>query len=122
MMAEKGGIRFGVWAFLIGLILAIVVALISGSGEVVEVPPWSLIVLAVLGILVGLLNVTATEVQKFLIASIAFLLSFSSLGKVFEGISLGWVGVGTFFYLLSVFMAPAAAVVAVKALFSIAKD
>jgi hypothetical protein len=123
-MAGKGGIRFGVWAFLVGLILAIVVALLSGS----PAPDWAIIVLVILGLLVGLLNVTASEVQKFLIATIAFLLSFQALGSVFVKFSeLGALisltaAIGNFFNLISVFMAPAAIVVAIKALFSIAKE
>ncbi|MFH0870256.1 MAG: hypothetical protein V1866_04335 [archaeon] len=117
-MEEKSGIKIGVWAFIIGSILAIVVALISGANA----PNWAIIVLAVLGILVGVLNVTATEVQKFLVAAIAFLLSFQSLSNVFSTLAGGWAPVGAFFGLISVFMAPAAAVVAIKALYSLAKN
>jgi hypothetical protein len=121
-MAEKLGIRFGVWAFLIGLILAIVVALLSGA----TAPQWAIIVLAILGLLVGLLNVTGREVQKFLIATIAFLLSFQALGNVFIELSKAfgtWTGIiGNFFNLVSIFLAPAAIVVAIKALFTVAKE
>jgi uncharacterized membrane protein len=117
-MADKGSFKLGVWAFIIGLILAIIIAIVSGP----VVPQWAVIVLAILGIIVGLLNVTSAEVQKFLIAAIAFLLSFKSLGDVLTTLAGGWGGIGTFFNLLSVFMAPAAAVVAIKALFALAKD
>jgi hypothetical protein len=120
-MAEKGSFKLGAWAFVIGLILAIIIAVWSGlSGT--TTPPWAVILLAVLGIIVGLLNITGAEVQKFLVAAIAFLLSFSSLGTVLKALALGWVGVDTFFYLLAVFIAPAAAIVAIKALFVIAKN
>jgi len=115
---EKGSFNFGVWAFIIGLILAIVVALLSGPLP----PDWAVIVLAILGIIVGLLNVTGKEVEKFLIAAIAFLLSFQSLSNVFIAISGGWTAIGTFFNLISVFMAPAAAVVAIKALYNLARN
>jgi len=117
-MAEKGGFKVGAWAFIIGLILAIIVAIISGP----ITPQWAIIVLAVLGIIVGLLNVTAAEVQKFLIAAIAFLLSFKFLSDVLTALAADWKGIGIFFSLLSVFMAPAAAVVAIKALFALAKS
>jgi hypothetical protein len=117
----KGDINWGAWAFIIGLILAIVIALISALGGS-AVPTWGVIVLAIIGIIVGLLNVTGRESQRFLIAAIAFLLSFNSLGKVIEVLKLNWVGLDVFFYLLSVFIAPAAAIVAVKALFTISKD
>ena len=118
-MAEKGSFKLGAWAFIIGLVLAIIIAIWSGLSKNAT-PPWAVILLAVLGIIVGLLNITGAEVQKFLVATIAFLLSFSSLGTVLK--ALGWVGVDTFFYLLAVFIAPAAAIVAIKALFAIAKN
>jgi hypothetical protein len=117
-MADKGNFKLGAWAFIIGLILAIIVAIIGGGAT----PEWAMIVLAILGVIVGLLNVTSSEVQKFLVAAIAFLLSFSALGTILTKIALNWQGIGAFFNLLSIFMAPAAAVVAIKALFSIAKN
>jgi len=61
-------------------------------------------------------------VSKFLIASIAFLLSFQALGAVLEALAFGWNAVSAFFNLLVIFVAPAAAIVAVKALFRLAKD
>jgi hypothetical protein len=115
---KKGSFKIGVWAFIIGLILAIIVALLSGS----TTPQWSIIVLAILGIIVGLLNVTAKEVEKFLVAAIAFLLSFQALSNVFMTVAGGWTAIGTFFNLISIFMAPAAAVVAIKALYNLARD
>ncbi len=118
MAEKKRSFKLGVWAFIIGLILAIIIAIVSGS----TTPQWAIIVLAILGIIVGLLNVSAAEVQKFLIAAIAFLLSFNALGNVLTTLAGGWGGIGTFFNLLSIFMAPAAAVVAVKALFALARD
>jgi hypothetical protein len=119
-MAEKGGFKLGAWAFIIGLVLAIIIAVWSGLNKTAT-PPWAVILLAVLGIIVGLLNITGAEVQKFLVAAIAFLLSFSSLGTVLKAL-VNWTGVDTFFYLLAVFIAPAAAIVAIKALFAIAKN
>ena len=114
----KKGFKIGPWAFVIGLILAIIFALISGN----TVPQWAVFVLAILGIIVGLLNVTGREAEKFLIAAVAFLLSFSALSNVFTVVVGGWPAVGTFFSLLNIFIAPAAAIVAIKVIFGIAKD
>lgn len=114
---EKGGFNFGVWAFMIGLIMAILIALLAPTA-----PSWAVIVLTILGIIVGLLNVSAKEVEKFLVAAIAFLLSFQSLSNVFMTMLGGWVAIGNFFNLISVFMAPAAAVVAIKALYNLARN
>ena len=119
-MKEGGNMnaKIGAWAFVIGLVLAAIVAILAAN----NVPDWAIFVLALLGVIVGLLNVTDKEVQKFLIATVAFMLSFQSLASITEKVALGWAAVGTFFVLLGVFIAPAAAVVAVKALFSLAKD
>ena len=119
----KGEFKLGVWAFLVGLLLAVVLALVSVF-QGATVPPWAVVVLGVLGVLVGLLNVTASEVQRFLVTMIAFLLSVSALRSVFEALGSSgiWVGLATFFSLLGVFMAPAAVVVAIQSLYLIARD
>jgi hypothetical protein len=119
----KGEFKIGIWAFLVGLLLAVVLALVSVF-QGTTVPAWAVVVLAVLGVLVGILNVTASEVQRFLVAMIAFLLSANALGAVFQalGSSGVWVGLTAFFQLLSVFMAPAAVVVALQALYLLARD
>jgi len=109
----------GGWAFLIGLILAVVVAIISASA----VPTWAVIVLGILGLVVGLMNVTDKEVMLFLVAGLSFLLSFQSLSNIFTTVTLGLgAAISTFFDLLSIFIAPAIAIVAVKALFEMTKD
>lgn len=105
-------------AFIIGLILAAFVSIFSAA----TIPTWSLIVMALLGVVVGLLNITDKEVSLFLIASIAFLISFQALSNVFTVLVLGWSAVGAFFHLMNVFVAPAAAIVAVVAIVRITRD
>jgi uncharacterized membrane protein YccC len=117
-MAKEGMSKLGAWAFIVGLILAIVIALISGT----QPPAWGLVTLAVLGIVVGLLNITEKEVQMFLIATIGFLIGLQVLGNVIDQLFLGWKAVSIFLYLIGVFIAPAAVIVSIKALFSIAQD
>ena len=55
-------------AFYIGLLIALIAAFITPSG-------WLYVGLAVLGVIVGLLNVTAKETGPFLFASIAFIVA-----------------------------------------------
>ncbi len=98
----KGKFNLGAWAFVIGLFLAVILAFLVGTNT----PDWAIFVLAVVGIIVGILNVTGKEVQKFLVAAIAFLLSFQALSAVFTDALAGWTAVGTFFSLLSIFIAP----------------
>lgn len=110
--------KIGVWAFTGGLIIAVLVAIFASRSPA----PWAFIVMAVLGIIVALFNINDAEIQLFLVAGIAFLISVSTLSKALQTLAFGWAGVATFFDLLSVFFAPAVAIVAVKALHKISKD
>ena len=103
--------NLGKYAFIVGLILAVVSALISGI-------PWMTWVLVLLGLVVGYLNITGGETQGFLIAAIGLILSANAVA------SLPLVG-DTVTNVLSnavLFIAPAVLVVALKSLFEIARD
>jgi len=66
----------GKWAFIIGLVLAVVAGILFEAEEAVF---W---VLAVLGVIVGLLNVTQEDTQSFLLAAIALTLSVTALNLI----------------------------------------
>ena len=106
----------GRWAFIAGLVLAVIIAII-GTGY-----DWTVYVLLVLGLIVGLLNISDKEVGPFLIAAIAFMLTFSALNEISSEIPLIADNLGTFFAMISTFIAPAAAVVAFKELFAKTKN
>jgi len=101
----------GKWAFIIGLVLAVVVGYIFQA-------EWVVWVLAILGVIVGLLNVTREDTERFLLAAIAFALSVTALNTV-PGLGphitniLGYV---------AAFVAGAVVVVALKALFQTAQQ
>lgn len=107
----------GAWAFVAGLVLALIAGLVMKDNQ--SVP----LVLGLLGIVVGLVNVTDSETTTFLVAAIAFMVAASSLANVAAfvdpGISKYLVSVFTF---AGVFVAPAAAVVAIKALYGTASS
>jgi hypothetical protein len=100
----------GRWAFIVGLVLAVVVGLFLQ----VE---WVVWVLAILGVIVGLLNVTAEDTQSFLLAAIAFALSATALN------TLPFVGgiIGNILGYVAAFVAGAMVVVALKTLFAAAR-
>ena len=102
----------GGWAFIIGLILAVVIAFLGAEQD------WPIYILLVLGLIVGLLNIGDKEVGPFLIAAIAFMLTFAALGKIAEVIPVVGATIGNFFVVVNAFIAPAAAVVAFKELFA----
>lgn len=118
MVRKNEEFKIGRISFIVGLVLAIIIALFSAA----LVPTWSVYVMAVLGIIVGLLNIADQEIKTFLIASIAFILSFQALSTVLSGLAFGWTAIPTFFGLMNVFIAPAAAIVAIKALFTTTRD
>ena len=102
----------GHWAFLIGVVLA----LIAGLVPQLQTPrvAW---VLVGLGLVVGLLNVKQKESQPFLLAAVALLLAAGSATNILK---LGWL-----VYLLEnvvTFIFPAAFVVAFKMLWQLASD
>ncbi|MBN2459236.1 hypothetical protein JXB28_03035 [Candidatus Woesearchaeota archaeon] len=109
--------KFGPWAFIIGLLLAIIFAFLGTSGAWEQ---WAVLILALLGLLVGILNVTGKESHGFLLATIAFMLTFGAFASVVE--TLGIPVLVSFFKLMQVFIAPAAFIVAIKALFGIVRD
>ena len=100
----------GKWAFVVGLVLAVLAGLLFQPG-------WALWVLAILGVIVGFLNIAAEETRGFLLASIALTLSATALN------TLPIIGTALSLILPFViaFVAGATIVVALKELFQTAR-
>jgi len=103
----------GFWAFIIGFIIAIIAG-IWWPAESAFV-----IVLIILGLLIGSLNITGKETLIFLVATIALIV----VGQVFGPIKVLDVGkyLDQVLSYVATLMAPAAVVVAVKALWKVGK-
>jgi len=100
----------GKWAFIIGLILAVLAGLLFQPG-------WAIWVLAILGVIVGLLNIAAEETGGFLLASIALTLSATALNTLpVLGTAMSYV-----LPFVVAFVAGATIVVALKELFQTAR-
>ncbi len=115
----KGINKLGSWAFLVGVILAVVFGLGLANGAA----PWMVSLVFILGIVVGLLNVTGGEVGPFLTAG-AILVIVTSLGSASVAAVGGTAGTyitGLLNGILLLFV-PATIVVAVKHVFSLAKN
>ena len=109
--------QIGPWSFVAGLILALIFAFVQAQA-------WVAVVLGIIGLAVGLLNITDKEIQGFLLAAVAFVVSASSLVEVVNGVSTGTLAgyVSQFLTNVATLMSPAAAVVAIIALYKMAKD
>jgi len=108
--------RVGAWAFILGIIIAIIAGLATGA--VAGYGPWIAFLLVVLGLIVGYLNISDKEVQAFLIAAIALILvNEANLAAIpYIGIYLAYVVQN-----IATFVAMAALVVALKAVYNLAR-
>jgi len=103
--------RIGKYTFIIGLVIAVAAAIVLQF-------TWIMWLLAVLGVIVGFLNVTKEETRSFLLAAIGLMLAATSVQVVpFIGDLITRIMSN-----LVVFIAPAVLVVALKSLFETAKD
>ncbi len=110
----------GFWAFIVGLIIAVVVGILAALGIVgASVMPAIIIVLIILGLIVGFLNITAKEILLFLVATIALIV----VGGVFAPLKVFSIGaiLDAILALVATLMAPAAVVAAIKALWAVGK-
>jgi len=103
--------NMGKWAFIVGFVICIVAGLLIAA-------PWMYWVLAILGLIVGFMNVTASETKGFLLAAIGLMLSATSV----VAIPMIGVAVTAVLYNIVTFISAAVLVVALKSLFEIAKD
>ena len=113
------GKSLGEWAYLI----SIVIAVLAGLAAPMATSAWVTLLLVILGLVVGLLNITEKETQAFLIASIALVVAstaaFSTLNIVVS--PLGTI-LDAIVKNIAIFVAPAAIIVAVKAVASMASN
>ena len=106
--------RFGHYSFIVGIILAIALALIP---EMPEEPTFVAIV--ILGLIVGILNITQRETQEFLLSALVLMVFASvtalTLGRIDTRLISMWSNV-------LLFVAFAAVIVALKTVVILAEE
>ena len=105
----------GKWAFILGIILAVLVGFVA--------VPYTALILMVLGLIVGFLNVEGNESDKYLIAAIALLVI--GIGGVQAMTTLGVTVYDWVQSIMSNFIAfvgASALVVAIKAIVKLGKE
>lgn len=112
-MAKKSN-NLGSWAFLVGIIIAVILGLGFGGGLTAGM----VTTLFVIGLIVGLLNVADREAKPFLMSG-TVLVIVSALSKdVLSTVSY----IGSIIDALLILFVPATIVVAVRHVFSLAKN
>ncbi len=96
--------------FIIGVILAVVCGLIFPA------VPWVALVLAIFGLVIGLIHVKVKEINTLLLATIALLAMTAAFAPV---ATLGEGTIGFILVYFATLMAPVALVAAIKALINI---
>lgn len=126
-MANKK-INYGEYAFLGGIILSVILGVLA-SFVPTGLLPILFGLLFILGIVVGLVNISEKEVNSFLMATIALLIAATSWNSML-GVTLGLFGdfgsamtgmVTGFTSMLVAFVSPAAFIVALKAVYKLAQ-
>ena len=109
-MAKKNGSLLGAWAFLVGIILAIIFAFVTMT-------PGIAVTLFVLGIIIGLLNIADKEIQPFLLAAVALVIVSAFGGSALASVRYAPELLGNMLLLF----VPATIIVALRSVFAIAK-
>lgn len=115
MASKRRGILglIGFWAFIAGLILAVVAGIFwpQNAGIIVA--------LIILGVIIGVLNITAKEFMLFLLATIALVV----VGNVFAPLTALRLGeiLGNILSYIATLVAPAAIIAAIRALWAVGR-
>jgi hypothetical protein len=136
IMAKDMYLKLGTWAFLIGILIALIVGLYqaytleSADADIffdTDAGGGVAWLLAIIGAIVGILaflgrgTITAKETPAFLMAGIALVVMYG----VFNGITMSpWIGslLHGISMSLAIFVAPAVGLLAIKAIWDIGKD
>ncbi len=104
--------KIGHWAFIVGILLAVIAGLVPQLQT--SAVTW---ILVILGLVVGLLNITSKETTEFLVA----VLSLMVVGSAGAIPALGGIVLSILANIVAL-SAPAALIVALKAIYSLAAE
>ncbi len=126
---SKHGKNIGSWAFIIGFIIAVLAGLVAAANAAklatIDMTVTSMLtgILVLIGVIVGLVNISGKESVSFLVAAIAIMsgsAGFSALASLNLGVVAAFLNglVG----MIAVFVAPAAIIVALRVIYSTARE
>jgi len=129
--------EIGKYAFMAFVAIAIVMGLVVGymasaadlktlDPDVQSTAAWVTLIMVILGVIVGLITVTAKEVTPFLIAAIALAVIrgdiFLEAFRTVEALELLGYLATYIVNFIAAFVAPAAVIIAIKQIYGIAKE
>ena len=125
------------WAFITFVMIAVIAGLAVGymawpdsgidTATVTSTDTLITLTMLILGVIVGLVSITAKEVTSFLMASIALIVTRVGV-EVWKPLDIDWLGNGILYYFaegmlnyIVAFVAPAAVIIAIKQVYTLAK-
>lgn len=125
------------WAFIIFVMIAVIAGLVVGymhwpdsgtdTATLTSTDTWITLIMLILGVIVGLVSITAKEVTSFLMASIALIVTRVGV-EVWKPLDIDWLANGILYYFaegmlnyIVAFVAPAAVIIAIKQVYTLAK-
>ncbi len=121
MIKNMNSETIGRWAFIAGVIIAIIAGIAAAVGG--PMGGWVPLVMLILGVIVGLTTITEKETTPFLVAAIALLVA--NGGRAFLLVDDVLPGAGTaidtILVTLAAFVAPAAIIMSIKAIYNIGR-
>jgi uncharacterized membrane protein len=115
---KKAPSFIGSWAFLVGVILAVVVGLFGLLAPTYQHKEVFAIILIVLGLIVGFFNVTGKEVEQFLIAGTVLVI----VGSLGQDVLAFIPRLNSVLTAITIMFVPSTILVAVKHVFNLARD
>ena len=112
MVKKSLGDLIGGWAFLVGVVIAVIVGLMGNTS------PGMMTTLIVIGILVGLFNVADKESSSFLMSGAVLVIVGSLGGNAFGGLTI----ITQILAALMAIFVPATIIVAIKNVLSMARN
>jgi len=116
--------QLGSYAFLVGAAIAIIVGLLVAGGQqslLGDAAKYVPLVLVILGAIVGFLNVKDKHINEFLISAIALIALSATAGGLAEIPAIG-IYLAAIVQNIAIFVAPAALIVALKAIKGLASE
>ncbi len=115
------GKSWGEYAYLLSLVIAVLAGIAVAAGYTGS--PWVSLLLVILGVVVGFLNVTDKETNVFLLATIALVVAGTAgFGVLDTAIRPLGTLIDAIVKNIAIFAAPAAIIIAVKAIHAVAKS
>jgi hypothetical protein len=120
MAKNASGSKFGVWAFIIGVILALIGGILVGligAGQTIVTA-----ILVILGLIVGFVNVTDKESKDYLMAAVVLVIVAFFGGSTLQPVPIIGSYLQSVLNAILTFVIPATIIVSLKAIYALAKD